>query len=142
MNFLKKHALVIVFATSLIATLGSLFASEIANFQPCVLCWYQRIAMYPIVLLSMIGIVRKDKNVGYYILPLSIIGGLVAVFHNLLYWQILPEAAAPCVAGISCTTKFIEWFGFVTIPFLSFLAFLTIAVCTIIFIRNNKVKTM
>lgn len=138
MNFLKKHALTIVFAQSLIATLGSLFASEIAKFPPCVLCWYARIAIYPIVILSIVGIVRKDKNAGYYILPLSIVGLLITGFHNLLYWNILPEAAAPCVAGISCTTKYIEWFGFVTIPFLAFLSFVVITGCTIIFIKANK----
>lgn len=138
MNFLKKHALTIVFAQSLLATLGSLFASEIANFPPCVLCWYQRICIYPIVILAAIGIVRKDKNVGYYILPLSIIGGFISILHNLWYWNLLPEASVPCVAGISCTTKYIEWFGFVTIPFLAFLAFAVITVCTIVYIRTNR----
>lgn len=138
MEFIKKHALTIVFAQSLLAVGASLFASEVAKFPPCVLCWYQRICIYPIVILAAIGIVRRDTNAGYYILPLSIIGLLISVFHNLLYWNIIPEAAAPCLAGISCTTKFIEWFGFITIPFLSFLAFLVITVCTIIFIKNNN----
>lgn len=138
MKFLKKHALNIIFAQSLFAMLGSLFASEIANFPPCVLCWYQRIAMYPIVILVAVGIIRKDKHVGYYILPLAIIGFIVSIFHNLVYWSIIPETAAPCVAGISCTTKFIELFGFMTIPFLSFLSFVVVLFSTIIFIKYNK----
>lgn len=138
MDFLKKHAMTIVFAQSLVATLGSLFASEIAKFPPCVLCWYQRIFIYPIVFIAVVGIVRKDSNVGYYVLPLAIVGLIISVFHNLLYLNILPESAAPCVAGISCTTKYIEWFGFVTIPFLAFLSFVVIIVCTIIFIKANK----
>jgi len=138
MDFLKKHAITIIFIQSLVATLASLFASEVLKFPPCVLCWYQRIFIYPIVILAAVGIIKKDKNVGYYILPLSIIGGLVSVFHNLLYWGIVPESAAPCFAGISCTTKYFEWFGFITIPLLSFAAFCIIAWLAFIFIRSNK----
>jgi len=60
------------------------------------------------------------------VLPLAIIGWLISIFHNLLYYGIIPDALAPCTTGVSCTTKFIEYFGFVTIPLLSFLAFTVI----------------
>jgi disulfide bond formation protein DsbB len=138
LNFIKKNALYIIFAQALVAMLGSLFASEVAGFAPCVLCWYARIAMYPIVVLSIVGIVRKDINVGYYIAPFSIIGLVISGFHNLLYWSIIPEAVGPCVAGVSCTTKYIEWFGFITIPFLTFVAFGVITIGAILFIKHNK----
>ena len=89
--------------------------------------------MYPLVLILAVGILRKDKSVYVYALPLSAIGSLIALYHSLLYWKIIPESAAPCTAGISCTTKFIEWFGFVTIPFLSFAGFLLITGCMGVF---------
>jgi disulfide bond formation protein DsbB len=111
---------------SLVAMLGSLYFSEIAKFPPCILCWYQRICMYPLVIILGIGIAKKDKSVFWYSFPLIIIGWLIGIYHNLLYYEIIPEAVAPCRAGISCTTKFIEWFGFLTIPSLSLIGFTVI----------------
>lgn len=134
-SFLKKYVLYLAFGQSLIAMLGSLYFSEIAKYPPCVLCWYQRIAMYPLVAIFAVGILKKDKNVDLYVWPLVISGWLIAVYHNLLYYNILPEAAAPCIQGVSCTTKFIEWFGFVTIPFLSLLGFTIIGVLMVVYRR-------
>lgn len=128
----------LAFSQALLATMGSLYFSEIAGFPPCILCWYQRICMYPIVILLAVGILRKDSNVPYYVLPFSISGIVIAFYHNLLYYNIIPESAAPCTLGISCTTKFIEWFGFVTIPLLSFLAFAIITACMVICLRQKK----
>lgn len=122
-KFLTKYILYIAFAQALVATLGSLYFSEIRHFPPCTLCWYQRIMMYPLVLILGVGILKKVKEVNYFAWPLIAIGWLIAVYHNLLYYNILPEAAAPCTAGISCTTRFFAWFGFITIPFLSLTAF-------------------
>lgn len=127
----------IAFAQAFLATMGSLYFSEIAGFPPCILCWYQRICMYPIVAILTVGILTKDKRVGLYVLPFSVIGMIISIYHNLLYYNIIPESIAPCMAGISCTTKFIEWFGFVTIPFLSFLAFAIITVCMIISLKKK-----
>ncbi len=135
----KKIFLYAAWAQALIATLGSLFFSEVLKYPPCVLCWYQRICMYPLVLILLTGILKKDKNLPDYVLPLSIIGLLISIYHNLLYYKLIPENMAPCVAGISCTTKFIEWFGFVTIPFLSLVAFLVITVCMVIY-KKTKTK--
>lgn len=134
-SFLKKNVLYLAFGQSLIAMLGSLYFSEIAKYPPCVLCWYQRIAMYPLVAIFAVGILRKDKGVNFYAWPLIVVGWVIAFYHNLLYYNILPEAAAPCIQGVSCTTKFIEWFGFVTIPFLSLLAFTFIGGCMLVYRR-------
>ena len=123
---------------SLVATLVSLYFSEVMKLPPCILCWYQRIAMYPLVILLAVGIISKDTKVYRYVLPLSISGLLIAVYHNLLYYKILPESAAPCTLGVSCTTKFIEWFGFVTIPLLSLTAFVIITVLMILSIKSQK----
>ena len=132
----KKYLLYIAFGQALVAMLGSLYFSEILHFPPCVLCWYQRIFMYPIAFILAIGIMRRDKNVSYYVLPLAIIGFLISVFHNLLYYKILPESAAPCLLGVSCTTKFIEWLGFVTIPFLSTVGFAVIIACMVLYNKH------
>jgi disulfide bond formation protein DsbB len=125
---------------ALIATLGSLYASEIAHFPPCVLCWYQRICMYPLVVIIAVGILKKDRWMPLYVLPLSIIGMLIGLYHVLLYYQIIPESVAPCIQGISCTTKYIEWFGFVTIPFLSLSAFVIITILIFLSWRYSNKK--
>lgn len=127
-----------ILVTSALGVAGSLFFSEVMQLPPCVLCWYQRIALYPIVLLAIVGIVRKDTKLATYIFPLSLIGLLISIYHNLLYWKILPESVAPCTLGISCTTKFFEWFGFVTIPFMALCAFVIITVLAFISLKKNK----
>lgn len=130
----------LVFFLSLTAMLGSLFFSEVLKLPPCMLCWYQRIAMYPLVAISAVGILRKDKNFAYYGLPLSILGLIVAFYHNMLYYKIIPESAAPCMMGVSCTTKQIELLGFVTIPFMSFIAFALLTTFMIIYLKLQKKK--
>lgn len=127
--------LLLAWVGSIMGMLGSLYFSEIANYPPCVLCWYQRICMYPLVAILAVGIATKDRSVFRYALPFSLVGLGIALYHNLLYYEILPEAAAPCVAGVSCTTKFIEWGGFVTIPLLAGLGFLGITVLLLLFRR-------
>lgn len=127
LKFLKHNALYIAWITALVATLGSLYFQYVLGFPPCVLCWFQRIAVYPLVFIIPIGIVYKDKIVPLYVLVLSLLGVLVSVYHNLLYYKFIPENLAPCVAGVSCTTKFIQWFGFLTIPLLSLIALVVIA---------------
>jgi len=96
--------------------------------------------MYPIVAILTVGILRRDKGVAWYVLPFSVIGMGIALYHNLLYYNIIPESASPCMLGVSCTTEFIEWFGFVTIPLLSFFAFAIITLCMVIFLTQNKKK--
>ncbi len=126
---MSKKALSIfyaIFGIALLSMLGSLYFSEIAHLPPCTLCWYQRIAMYPIVVLAAVAAFREDVKAHFYILPLAIAGWLIAVFHNLLYYGIIPESAAPCSLGISCTTETIMWLGFITLPLLSLLSFTAI----------------
>jgi disulfide bond formation protein DsbB len=137
-DFIKKNALYGVFAMSLVAMLGSLYFSEIANYPPCELCWYQRIALYPIVFISGFAIFKKNRDILLPAFVLVVIGWLIGVFHNLLYYEILPEAAAPCLAGISCTTKYIEWFGFLTIPLLALLGSTGILIALIIHWKASK----
>jgi|SRR5579872_6850807 len=134
----KKYILYIAWLQALVAMLGSLSFSEIFHFTPCVLCWYQRICMYPLFFILSVGIIEKNKNIYKYVLPLSLIGEVIAIYHNLLYYKILPESAAPCTLGVSCTTKYIEWFGFITIPFLSLVAFTVINICMFAYKKYNN----
>ncbi len=113
---------------SLGAIAGSLFFSQVLKFPPCVLCWYQRIFMYPLAIIIGVGILRKESRLYQYVLPMSLIGLGISIYHNLLYYKIIPDTLAPCSLGVSCTTKFIEYFGFITIPLLSFVAFLLVTV--------------
>jgi disulfide bond formation protein DsbB len=106
-----------------IGTLGSLFFSEVLEFAPCVLCWYQRIFLYPLVITLAIGLFPLDKNAIKYSLPLAVAGWLVAFYHNLLYYGIVSESLQPCREGVSCTEVYIELFGFLSIPLLSLMAF-------------------
>lgn len=142
MKFFKNHLLYVAWGTSLAAVLTSLYFSEVRHFPPCVLCWYQRICMYPLVAILAVGILKKDKNLAFYVLPLSLVGLGISIYHNLLYYKILPESVAPCVAGISCTTEFIHYFGFITIPLLSFLGFLFINILMFIHLKlkNDRIE--
>lgn len=119
------------------ATAGSLYFSEVLHLPPCILCWYQRILMYPLTLIIAVGILRKDKGLPFYVLPLSILGTGVAFYQYLLQRGILPNSIAPCTLNVPCTIKYVEYFGFVTIPFLSLLAFVIITFCMILILKKN-----
>jgi len=108
------------------STLGALFFSEIMNLPPCVLCWYQRIFMFPLVLLLPIGLFPFDAKVVRYALALGLAGWLVSVFQVLLVAGLIPESIRPCRQGVPCSEVQIQWLGFVNIPLLSFIAFSTI----------------
>jgi disulfide bond formation protein DsbB len=109
-----------------VSTLGALFFGEVMQLPPCVLCWYQRIFMFPLALILPLGLFPFDRKVVRYALPLAVMGFLFAVFHLLLIAGVIPESIKPCTQSVPCSETVIEWFGFVTIPLLSALAFLTI----------------
>lgn len=119
----------VAWVIALLAMVGSLFFSEVMGLPPCVLCWYQRVAMYPLVLIIAAGILMRDVRMRAYALPLCLAGLGVAVYHNLLYYGVIPESLTPCSEGASCTERQIEWFGFVTIPLLGLASFATVALC-------------
>jgi disulfide bond formation protein DsbB len=136
---LNRSSLFIYFAwlVAVIATLGSLYFSEIRLFQPCVLCWYQRIAMYPLSLVLGIAAFTNDIKITKYVLPISVIGGLISLYHYLL--EKVPGFATikPCSQGVPCDVAWINWFGFITIPFLALTAFVMITVFLIIGRRSK-----
>lgn len=130
----------LLFACWLIASvsaLGSLFFSQVMGFAPCVLCWYQRIAIFPLVLMLPVGLFPFDAKVAKFALPLTITGLLTAAYHNLLYTGLIPKSIQPCSPGVSCTEKYIELFGFASIPLLSLLALAAMTTLLMIVKRRN-----
>ena len=86
----------VAWTQAVVATAGSLYFSEFMDLQPCVLCWYQRILMYPLAAVLAVGILRRDRGIAAYVLPLTLLGLAIAAYHNLLYYGVLPESAQPC----------------------------------------------
>jgi disulfide bond formation protein DsbB len=123
---------------SSVSAMGSLFFSYVMEFAPCVLCWYQRIFLFPLVLILAIGLFPFDKKVVKYALPLAIVGWLTAAYHNLLYVGIIPESIQPCSQGVSCTEEYINLLGFLSIPMLSLFSFSTIITLLIILYRRTS----
>lgn len=122
---------------AVIATGGSLYLSEVLKLIPCVLCWYQRIAMYPLVVILTIGLLVRERRIRLYVLPFSLIGLAISAYHNLLYYHILPERFQPCTAGASCTAREIEWLGFISISLLALVAFSVISVCLLLYVPED-----
>lgn len=127
-GFFRNFGLYAAWLVAITATAGSLYFSEVRLFVPCSLCWYQRIMMYPLVILLGIASYRQDRGIVRYALPLSVLGGAVALFHYLE--QKVPGFSAPslCRMGVPCTQEYINWLGFITIPFLALVAFTLITV--------------
>jgi disulfide bond formation protein DsbB len=119
-----------------ISTLGSLFFSHVMEYAPCVLCWYQRICLFPLVIILATGLFPFDKRVVAYALPLAITGWMIAFYHNLLYSGIIPQDLQPCSQGVSCTEKYIDLLGFITIPMLSLIGF-TIIIALLILLKKR-----
>ncbi|WP_108672420.1 disulfide oxidoreductase [Peribacillus acanthi] len=138
-NGYEKKQIVLYFAwiVSIVATLGSLYFSEIRGFVPCELCWYQRILMYPLAFILGVGTFQSDFTVKRFVLPMAGLGWLISLYHYML--QKVPGFAEikPCVNGVPCSAQYINWLGFITIPFLAFTGFTLIIVCMLL-IKNRK----
>lgn len=128
LRFVHDHALWLMLLTSALATLGSLYFSDIAGWTPCKFCWYQRIAMYPQVLLLLVALWKKDRGIAPYILSLSVVGMLLSAYHYNLQVQaaLTPlDPTVPCDAtGTSCAATSIHFtFGYITLPVMAFTVF-------------------
>ncbi|MEN1989372.1 disulfide oxidoreductase [Paenibacillus hubeiensis] len=126
-----KHAdkrLFLAWAVSVIATGGSLYFSEIKGFIPCDLCWFQRIFMYPLTIVLGIAYFKDDFKIGRYVLPLSIIGGCISLYHVVIQRVYSATGSAVACGQIPCYTDYLNWFGFITIPLLALIAFMIITV--------------
>jgi disulfide bond formation protein DsbB len=131
-DVLAKASRYVALLAAWIATCGSLFFSEALGWVPCLLCWYQRILMYPLALILAVGILRKDKGLHKYALVLSVPGACVSLFHFLYQKTDLFSGMVPCTVGVPCSSDYLNWFGgVVTIPFLALIAFLIITFCMV-----------
>jgi disulfide bond formation protein DsbB len=127
------------------ALFGSLFLSEVMGLQPCVLCWWQRVFIYPLAVLFLVGMLpqgdqnehKVDPFVVRYTLPLAIIGWGFAVYHALVYSGVIPEALQPCSEALSCADINLELMGFVTIPMLSIFAYSGIIILLLIYRKRS-----
>lgn len=118
---------------SVFGIFGGLYFSEVLKYPPCVLCWYQRIALYPLALIYGVALWSDDHSHFKYSLPFIIIGVVIAAYHNLLYFGLIAQAIIPCSeSGASCTARQLEIFGFLTIPLLSLASFITIGIAEIL----------
>jgi disulfide bond formation protein DsbB len=125
---LATHRTAICAAITSTAMLGSLYFSEVANFVPCTLCWYQRIAMYPLAILTTIAAIRKD-DIRVYVTVLASIGAVISTYHWLL--ERFPSIdAGVCSTAVPCDLVWFEKFGFITLPFMALTAFLAVLTVT------------
>lgn len=130
-------ALIGAWLIALVSTLGALFLGEVMGRTPCVLCWYQRIAMFPLAVVLGIACYLSDLNVRRYALPLAIAGGAIAFWHSLLFAGFISEAIQPCTQnGPSCSGEDQVLFGYLPLPYLSLAAFCLIFL--LLFLSTNK----
>lgn len=122
---------------AVVSTVGSLFFSEVMDYVPCVLCWYQRIPMYALAVILGIALVAQDVNVVKYAQPLALIGVALAAFHCLLYLGYVPKGIQPCSQDIPCSEVKLQVWGFLTIPLMSLAAFLAIVVVLFLLKRSK-----
>ncbi|CRK81698.1 disulfide oxidoreductase [Neobacillus massiliamazoniensis] len=130
--------LLLAWITAIIATLGSLYFSEVRHFIPCTLCWYQRIFMYPLAIILGVAVYRNDKGIYKYVLPLSIIGMVLSGYHVLLQKVPYLQHFEMCTTGVPCSKDYLNWLGFITIPLMAFIAFTIITICLVLLSRKEK----
>lgn len=133
----NQNIVLIAFIISLISMLGSLFFSEFMDFVPCTMCWYQRIFMYPLVFVFLMELLYPDENLFKYSFPLTVIGLVLAIYHNLLMFNVISDEMVPCSLGVPCSTVYINWLGFITIPLLSLTSFSIIFILLLILKKNQ-----
>ena len=124
-RLLWGYELWLAFAVTAIATGGSLFFSEIAHFVPCELCWFQRICMYPLSIVTLLAALANDHRVARYLLPLPVVGSGISIYHLLVEHRVVGQTQACLVSAPGCcATKWINEFGYVTIPALTLTGFI------------------
>ena len=125
------HALSLATLVAAVATLGSLYYSEVANFVPCELCWYQRIAMYPLPVVLGIAAFRRDPGVRRYALPLAAVGAVIATYHYVIEWLPVQDALG-CSLDVPCSVPWFREFGFVSLPYMALSGFVLVSVLLLV----------
>jgi disulfide bond formation protein DsbB len=133
---LAPDAIALAAVVALVTMLGSLYLSEIAHYPPCEMCWYQRIAMYPLTILLGIAVWRRDRGIRHYVLPLTAIGAVLSIYHYQLE-RFPDQSSLSCSVSVPCTTVWIWKFHYISIPFMALSAFVTIATLLLIAGRDD-----
>ncbi|UJF36233.1 disulfide oxidoreductase [Paenibacillus hexagrammi] len=134
-RWIRNYNLYVAWLISLVALGGSLYFSEIMEFEPCKLCWFQRICMYPLAPLLGLALYKNDRGIIPYARMLSMVGMCISIFHYSEQKVPFMQEVLPCTVGVPCSGEYINWFGFITIPFLAGIAFILITV--LLFVRND-----
>jgi disulfide bond formation protein DsbB len=125
-------ARVLAWIVATVTTLGSLYYSEIANFVPCRLCWYQRICMYPLAVILLVGLLLKDRRVRWYAAPFVIVGAPLSLYHWLVERVDFFAKSSSCSAEAPCTVPWFQELGYVTLAFMALSAFLLIGTLLVV----------
>jgi disulfide bond formation protein DsbB len=134
---LGESAIWLVWLVAAAATAGSLIYSGVIHFDPCRLCWYQRIAMYPLSIILLVGAIRREIVVKYYALPFALGGALISIWHYLT--QTFPSLeGGSCDPNNPCSAKYVDVFGFVSIPFMAGSGFILIAVLLSLYVSKTR----
>lgn len=136
---LNKNALRLIFVISLTATAGSLFYSEVAGYIPCELCWYQRIFMYPQVFMAGLALYKNDIKITRYSLLLSVIGGLISLYHSYITYWVRETDICSIAGGVSCLRRYVFELGYITIPLMALTAFILIIAISISRLNMKKI---
>ncbi|MCH4568359.1 disulfide oxidoreductase [Bacillus sp. ES1-5] len=135
MEWIRKYHIAFAWTIATSAMLISLFFSEWMKLPPCDLCWYQRMAMYPLVLILGIGMYRRDPHVSTYAFPFACMGLMLSVYQITIQAFPISEMKT-CSVGVSCTEDYLNLFGFISIPMLSFIGFLAIII--LLYIESDR----
>jgi disulfide bond formation protein DsbB len=146
-NFVEAFrpvALPLAFAVPAFAMFGSLWFSEVANYNPCRLCWYQRTVMYPLALILLVAVVQRNReasrqNVTLYAVPLALVGAAVSTYHYIVEWYPTLESSV-CSLDVPCTTIWFRRFGFVTLPFMALCGFVSVVILLLTTYRRTQVS--
>ncbi len=130
-------SLLLAWLLALASSLGSLFFSDVMNLAPCVLCWYQRIFMFPLVFTLALSLFAHDPPGVRYSLVIAAVGWLIALYHFLLYTGFIPKDMQPCGPGLSCSEISFQLWGFMTIPLMSLIAFTALIALMFVSTRNS-----
>jgi disulfide bond formation protein DsbB len=138
---ISDSAVWLAWLVALAATVGSLYFSEVANFNPCRLCWFQRIAMYPLAVILLVGALRKDPGVRWYAVPLAAIGAAVSAWHSLIEWRPALDSGACEFQGPACTFVWFREFG-LSLANMALIGFLTILILLLVRVRARMVTPL
>ena len=133
-----ENLLLFMWIVSLSATMGSLYFSEIRGYEPCELCWIQRIFMYPLVIILGIAYIQKNARIAVTTATFAVIGGMISLYHYGIQKLDFLSESAPSCGRIACTGEYINLLGFITIPFLALVAFTLIALTSVLVLRALK----